>query len=111
MRVPTQKTFRRAGQRTFRFSTRRDKKPSVKGLRLGIIRPDYGKGPNAQPEVERVFEEALAVLTKQGASLFDAKMPDLPTDPAANTIISVEGASAFEDVIRDKGAPFAPRGR
>ncbi len=91
-----------SGSSAFKFPFKRGKQPNVKGLRVGIVQPDYGKGTFAQPEVARIFAEAVGVLEKLGVSFADAKMPDLPTDPAANTIISVEGSAAFEDLIRDK---------
>lgn len=71
----------------------------VKGLRVGVVRPDYGKTPQAETNV--VFEAALEALRGLGIVLTDATLPDLPTDEAAGTIINVEGSSAFEDVIRD----------
>ena len=86
----------------FRYPPRRGKGRDLKGLKLGVIRPDYGKGPNAQPETGRVFDEALVVLEKQGALLSDATLPSIPTDPAASTIVTVEAAAAFEDLTRDK---------
>ena len=83
---------------------RRGKLRSVKGLRIGIIRPEYRKNDKnhtAQPETETAFEGALGVLTGLGALLSDAALPTIPMDPAASQIVSVEGSAAFEAVIRD----------
>ena len=78
---------------------------SIKGMRLGVIRPDYhgkDKHGKAQPETETAFEGALGVLTGLGVTLTDAALPEIPMSEAAGTIISVEGAAAFETVIRDQ---------
>ncbi len=77
----------------------------IKGMRLGVVRPDYHSGDThgkAQSETETAFEGALGVLTGLGAVLSDAALPDIPMSEAAGTIISVEGAAAFETVIRDQ---------
>lgn len=87
---------------TFKFPFRHGKTPSVKGLRLGIIRPDYGKGPHVQPDTQKAFEVALKVLSTLGAEIRDAKLPSVPVEGAAGTIVTVEGAAAFESLIRDK---------
>lgn len=84
---------------------RRGKLRAVKGMRIGIIRPDYRKGDKnhrAQPETETAFEGALGVLTGLGASLTDVTLPAIPMDSAATTIVSVEGSAAFESVIREQ---------
>ena len=78
---------------------------SVRGMRIGIVRPDYAtedKLHRAQPETEKAFEEALDVLKSLGVKMKEVTMPELDTDAAAGTIISVEGSAAFEVVIRDK---------
>ena len=83
---------------------RRGKLRGIKGMRIGIIRPEYrkdDKNHNAQPETETAFEGALGVLTGLGAVLTDATLPAIPMDPAASLIVSVEGSAAFESVIRD----------
>ena len=84
---------------------KRTKPRSIKGMRLGIVRPDYREGDTdhkAQTQTEAAFEGALGVLTGLGAILSDATLPPIPMDPAASTIISVEGSAAFEQMIRDQ---------
>ena len=84
---------------------RRGKLRAIKGMRIGIIRPDYrqdDKHHNAQPQTETAFEGALGVLTGLGAILSDAALPDIPMDQAAGTIVSVEGSAAFETMIRNQ---------
>ena len=78
---------------------------SIKGMRLGVIRPDYhadDKHGKAQPETETAFEGALGVLTGLGAVLSDAALPEIPMSEAAGMVISVEGSAAFETLIRDQ---------
>lgn len=86
----------------FKFPFKRGKTPPVGGMRLGVVRPDYGKGPHVQPDTNKAFEAALEVLGTLGASITDATLPDVPAEAAAGTIITVEGAAAFEPLIRDK---------
>ena len=74
---------------------------SVKGLRLGVVRPDYGTGDEVQHETQTAFHEALTVLEQAGVILSDALLPDMPIDAAAGTIVQAEGASAFEEVARN----------
>ncbi len=91
-----------AGTPAFAMSS---KPRSVKGLKLGVVRPDYHKGETAtqkaQPETETAFAAALGVLEKQGATLSDAVLPDLPTDEAASLIVQAEAAAAFDELTRD----------
>ena len=84
---------------------KRGKLRGVKGMKIGIVRPDYRKDDKhhkAQSQTETAFEGALGVLTGLGATLSDVTLPDIPMDAAASTIVSVEGSAAFEGVIRDR---------
>ncbi|MGI4787228.1 MAG: amidase [Janthinobacterium lividum] len=78
---------------------------SIKGMRLGVVRPDYHSGDThqkAQSETETAFEGALGVLTGLGAVLSDVTLPNIPMSEAAGSIVSIEGSAAFETLIRDK---------
>jgi aspartyl-tRNA(Asn)/glutamyl-tRNA(Gln) amidotransferase subunit A len=75
--------------------------PSVKGMRLGIVHPDYGKDAEVQPQTQAAFVAALDVLKRLGADYKEVTLPEMPTDEAAGTIVVAEAASAFEDVTRD----------
>ena len=84
---------------------RRGKLRPIKGMRIGIVRPDYrhdDKRHKVQAQTETAFEGALGVLTGLGAILSDVTLPAIPMDQAAGTIISVEGSASFENVIRDQ---------
>ena len=74
---------------------------SIRGLRLGIVHPDYGDGEFVQPETEKVFHTALNVFEQAGAILSEAILPNIPIDEAAGTIVQAEAASAFEGIARD----------
>jgi aspartyl-tRNA(Asn)/glutamyl-tRNA(Gln) amidotransferase subunit A len=51
------------------------------------------------PDVEAALTEALDVLQKNGATVEEATLPQGPWEAAAGITISVEGASAFQDLI------------
>jgi aspartyl-tRNA(Asn)/glutamyl-tRNA(Gln) amidotransferase subunit A len=67
-------------------------------FRLGILAHDYQKHHAAA--VEARFHAALAVFRDFGYDMEEAALPEYPYDRAAGTIVTVEGASAFENLIR-----------
>ncbi len=54
---------------------------------------------DVQPDVQHVTDAAVKSLRDAGAHLADAKLPEGPWEAAAGTVISVEGASAFDALI------------
>ena len=50
--------------------------PSLKGVRLGIVRSYFWK--TLDPEVERVAEGALGTLLRAGVELIEGELPELP---------------------------------
>lgn len=72
-------------------------KPSLKNMKLGVVRPDFERGGNA--EVKAAFEAALETLRGLGATLVDAEMPDLPYGPVSSATINCEGATIFRPLI------------
>src|SRR5262245_44170749 len=68
-----------------------------KKFRLGLVK---GALSGLQPDVKKNFEESLKVL-REFADIDEKEvaLPDLPFGAAIGTIISVEGASAFEELI------------
>jgi len=70
--------------------------PEVSGMRLGIVRLDPKKG---DAEAFEAFEAAIKLFTSQGLHLRDAKLPDLPFEPAAIAFITAEAVAAFEPLI------------
>ncbi|HXZ27506.1 MAG TPA: amidase [Terriglobales bacterium] len=65
-------------------------------LRIGRLTNAW-QSPAA--EVEDAFQAALEVMTAHGAVVEDAALPEGPWEAAAGLTISVEGASAFQDLI------------
>ena len=76
---------------------RREKAPSLAGMKLAVVRPDFERGGNE--EVKKAFEAAIETLRGLGASLVDAEMPDLPYGPVSSATISCEGATIFRPLI------------
>src|SRR5262245_27986382 len=75
-----------------------------KGLRLAVVRSDFKE--NGEPEIGRAFDRALTDLESLGATLTDAKLPDLPFEAVAGVAISAEAVAAFAPLFKDsaKGA-------
>jgi amidase len=69
---------------------------SLKGARIGVARDFTGKNP----EVDRVFNDALATLTKLGATLVDVKYPTYMLEGRMD-ISSLVMASEFKVQIAD----------
>ncbi|MBI4467362.1 MAG: amidase [Acidobacteria bacterium] len=68
-----------------------------RGLRVGWIREDFEK--NGEPELEPLYKNALDALARLGAQVSEAKLPEFPYSAVAGTIISAEGAAAFDTLI------------
>ena len=69
-----------------------------KDLRIGYAPVDFAEW--AQPATRPAFEKALAAIRETGAKLIETKLPDLPYGVLTSTIISTEGASVFEPLIK-----------
>ncbi|PTY07880.1 glutamyl-tRNA amidotransferase [Opitutaceae bacterium EW11] len=72
------------------------KKGALRGARIGVARDFTGK----DPEVDRIFDEAVAVLTAQGATVVDVRYPGylLQSKQALSSLIM---ASEFKSQISD----------
>jgi aspartyl-tRNA(Asn)/glutamyl-tRNA(Gln) amidotransferase subunit A len=70
--------------------------PDVHAMRLGILRLDPKKG--GDPEVFDAFESAVKVFAGD-LHMKDARLPDLPFEPAATAFITSEAAAAFEPLL------------
>lgn len=70
-------------------------------FRLAVIKDGVA---HAQDEVKANFERALTVWKTLG-NVEEITLPDLPFGPVASTILSAEGASAFERMV-ESGAVF-----
>lgn len=70
--------------------------PAAKPLRIGWLTNAWKKVP---ADIESVVNASVNVLKKNGAVIEDTKLPEGPWEAAAGTVISVEGAAAFESLI------------
>jgi len=70
--------------------------PPTKPLRIGWLTNAWKKVP---PDIEAAVNAAVSVLKKNGAVIKDTKLPEGPWEAAAGTVISVEGAAAFDSLI------------
>lgn len=71
---------------------------SLRGLVIGWLQEDFKK--NGEPEAEPLYHDALEALRRLGAEVREVKLPEFPYSNVAETIISAEGAAAFEKLIR-----------
>lgn len=66
-------------------------------LRIGHISNAAGSN---RPELEKPVEEALKVLSAHGAQVSEIAIPDGPWEDAAELVILIEAASAYQDLIQ-----------
>jgi len=66
--------------------------------KLGIPK---GADKDIQPEVAANFRAALKVLEDRLEIVEDVELPDLPYGAVAGMIIGAEGASAYDDLLKD----------
>ena len=67
-----------------------------KPLRVGWLSNAWKQVP---AEIDAATKAARSVLESNGATVGEAKLPEGPWEAAAGTVISVEGAAAFESLI------------
>ncbi len=75
-----------------------DRRGADRPLRLGVLAHDFAAA--GAPEAQARFTAALDVFRAQGHAIDEATLPDYPYNAAAGTIVQVEGAAAFENLIR-----------
>jgi aspartyl-tRNA(Asn)/glutamyl-tRNA(Gln) amidotransferase subunit A len=80
-----------ASQAAFSYSSR-----ATKPMRIAWLTNQW---KDYAPGVETAVRDAVDVLKKNGAHVQDAALPQGPWEPAAGVVISVEVASAFEQLI------------
>ena len=69
---------------------------STKPLRIGWLANAWKKIPS---DIEAAVNASVNVLKQNGALIVEATLPEGPWEAAAGTVISVEGAAAFESLI------------
>jgi aspartyl-tRNA(Asn)/glutamyl-tRNA(Gln) amidotransferase subunit A len=72
---------------------------SARSFRFGVIK---GATSGCEDAVTENFERSLEVLRRIG-TIEDVTLPDLPYELITRTILQVEAASAFEDLIESGG--------
>jgi Asp-tRNA(Asn)/Glu-tRNA(Gln) amidotransferase A subunit family amidase len=75
--------------------------PSRRGGTKWRIGVPKGADKDIQPEVAANFRAALKVLSDSIDIVEDVELPDLPYGAVAGLIIAAEGASAFDDLLKD----------
>ncbi len=74
-------------------------RPANKRLaRIGLVKGSWDK---VQPAVRENFLKSVDVLKSLGHTVSEVEYPDLPYGPTVGVIVDAEGASAFEDILRD----------
>jgi aspartyl-tRNA(Asn)/glutamyl-tRNA(Gln) amidotransferase subunit A len=66
--------------------------------KIGLVK---GTWDQVQPAVRDNFLKSVEVLKSQGHTISEIDYPDLPYGPTISLIVDAEGASAFEDILRD----------
>ncbi len=66
--------------------------------RIGLVKGSWDK---TQPAVRDNFLKSVDVLKSQGHTVIEIDYPDLPYGPTISLIVDAEGASAFEELLRD----------
>jgi aspartyl-tRNA(Asn)/glutamyl-tRNA(Gln) amidotransferase subunit A len=66
--------------------------------RIGLVK---GSWDQVQPAVRDNFLQSVEVLKGLGHTVSEIDYPDMPYSPTVGIIVDAEGASAFEDIIRD----------
>jgi aspartyl-tRNA(Asn)/glutamyl-tRNA(Gln) amidotransferase subunit A len=66
--------------------------------RIGVVKDSVAR---AQPAVRDNFLASVGVLRSLGYPITEVALPDFPYGPTAGVIVDAEGASAFEDLLRD----------
>src|SRR5204862_7509086 len=70
----------------------------AKRFKIGVPK---GADKDIQPEVAANFRQSLKVLEDRVEVVEDIELPDLPYGAVAGMIIAAEGASAFDDLLKD----------
>ena len=60
-----------------------------------------GTTEKVQPEVRANFTKSVEIIRSLGHEITEIEFPDMPFGPVVGTIVDAEGASAFEDILRD----------
>jgi Asp-tRNA(Asn)/Glu-tRNA(Gln) amidotransferase A subunit family amidase len=67
----------------------------MKDLRIGVLASEFTDA--------NVFAEAMAVVKAFGVTLVDVKLPEFPYSALTSTIVTCEGSSVFEPLVKSGG--------
>ncbi|HEX9162053.1 MAG TPA: amidase [Thermoanaerobaculia bacterium] len=67
-------------------------------VRIATVKGTYDK---VQPAVRENFLKSIEALKRLGHTISEIEFPDMPYGATVGIIVDAEGASAFEDIIRD----------
>ena len=68
-------------------------------MKIGYAEIDFAEWPDES--LRPAFANALSVVKSLGGQMTESKLPDFPYGPVIGTIIDAEGASVFEQLIRE----------
>ena len=71
----------------------------LSSMKIGYIEAEFNRGGDAQ---KKLYQAALDVLRKQGATLEPMVLPDYPYQQI-RLVLTAEAAAAFDDLTRDHG--------
>jgi len=71
---------------------------TLKEIKVGFAPVDFDEW--AEPAARPDFAKALDTIRSLGVQVAEAKLPDFPYGPVIGTIISAEGATIFESLIK-----------
>ncbi len=82
--------------------------PSVKGLRVGLLRQFYERDVPASPEALRMIAEAVRVLRDLGCRVEEARLPPVDEfNAVGRVIISAEAYALHEPMLRTRLAEYS----
>ena len=97
-RDPTTSRVFPSGRASWVNSTLSARPANKRVARIGLVK---GSWEQVQPAVRENFLESVDVLKTLGHTVTEIDYPDMPYGPTVGVIVDAEGASAFEDIIRD----------
>ena len=91
----------------FRFEQFTQSEPTIRGLRIGVLRNDGTSNPLATPEVVAGWQAGLAQLEKQGAELVEIDLPDMQAMRIVGGAMIANEALAYHQAnLRTRFADF-----
>jgi amidase len=83
--------------RTYTASLNKD---AIRGSRIGVLKEFFGEGPEDR-EVGDIVRRAIDEMSKQGASIVDVTVPDLPAQLASSNLLTQELKFYLGDYLKN----------